>query len=43
MGALSLDENGKCSVDLTKCIGCGSCTSICPVEALNLIDVEEEK
>ncbi len=25
-------------VDKTKCSGCGTCVSICPVEALKIID-----
>jgi Fe-S-cluster-containing hydrogenase component 2 len=34
-------------IDRLKCIGCGACTYVCPVEALEVVDmksmVDEEK
>ncbi|MDR0857310.1 MAG: 4Fe-4S binding protein [Mycoplasmataceae bacterium] len=30
--------NKKASIDKNKCIGCGACTSVCPVGALYMSD-----
>jgi ferredoxin len=27
-------------IDLLKCIGCGACTYVCPVEVLEIIDMK---
>lgn len=34
MGAISVDENGKCTIDSTKCVNCGTCASVCPANAI---------
>ena len=34
MGAIKIDENGKCVIDSTKCVSCGTCASVCPANAI---------
>lgn len=35
MGAITVDENGKCKIDSTKCVNCGTCASVCPANAIS--------
>lgn len=35
-GALSHDDDGKATLDRSRCDGCGDCASVCPSEALEL-------
>jgi Fe-S-cluster-containing hydrogenase component 2 len=27
-------EGGKCKIDKTKCMGCGTCAAVCPAAAI---------
>jgi len=36
------NNNGKYNVDLTRCIGCGNCSSVCPVKAITLVKKQKE-
>jgi Fe-S-cluster-containing hydrogenase component 2 len=37
------ENEGAMEVDLTRCIGCGLCISVCPTEAIRLIEKEQRK
>lgn len=43
MSALSMTDDEKAVVDLTRCIGCGLCVTTCPSEAIELILKPEDK
>ena len=35
VGAITLGDDGKATVDESSCIDCGACTGVCPVGAVN--------
>lgn len=35
MGAITVDVDGKCTIDTTKCVHCGTCASTCPASAIS--------
>lgn len=41
VGALSQKENEAPSIDYDKCISCGKCASLCPMQALILEKIAE--
>lgn len=34
MGAISVNQEGKCEIDESKCISCGTCVAMCPMGAI---------
>ena len=32
--AISVTEDGKCTIDKAKCMGCGTCAAVCPANAI---------
>lgn len=34
MGAITVNEEGKCEIDTSKCVSCGCCAGMCPANAI---------
>ena len=41
LSAVSMSDTEKATVDLNRCVGCGACASLCPVEAIAMAPYDD--
>lgn len=42
-GAISKNKNGEIVLNAAKCIGCGKCAACCPIDAIKIFSINEQK